>query len=74
MAAVKVSISLDERDLRDIKRAARKRKTTVSAVLQEAWAHQKRLEAMDRVIARMGGPWELTSRDNEEIDREWGRH
>jgi hypothetical protein len=67
MSAVKVSVSLDQEQLRWLKRQARKHKTTVSALMGEAVADLRRRRALDRLL----GDVELTREDIAEIHAEW---
>lgn len=71
MSAVKVSVSLDEEQLRWVKRQAKKRKTTVSAVLSEAVDDWRRHRALEHLIEQLGGRLELDEDEVAEIRAEW---
>jgi hypothetical protein len=69
--AVKVSISVGEEDLKILKRRAKRLYDgNLSAVIHELAQKAKRQEAMERLIASMGGP-SLTDEDRQAIDAEW---
>lgn len=69
--AVKVSISVGEEDLKILKRRAKRLYDgNLSAVIHELAQKAKRQEAMERLIASMGGP-SLTDEDRRAIDAEW---
>lgn len=71
MGAVKVSISIEERDLAWLKKAARKQKSTVSGLVGSAVERMRREAALDRVIAYLGDAAELTAKDIKRIEAEW---
>lgn len=69
--AVKVSVSVAEEDLKILKRRAKRLYDgNLSAVIHELAQKAKRQEAMDRLVASMGGP-SLTDEDRRAIDAEW---
>jgi len=71
MGAVKVSISLDDKQLRWLKQQAKKHNTSVSRIVAEAIAELRRLQALDQLIADLGGPFEFTDQEIAEIEAEW---
>lgn len=69
--AVKVSVSIGEEDLKILKRRAKRLYDgNLSAVIHELAQKAKRQEAMERLIASMGGS-SLTDEDRRAIDAEW---
>ena len=71
MGAIKLSISIDERQLGWLRREAKSGKTTVSAVLSEALADLRRSRERERLIRRLGGKLTLSPREVREIQAEW---
>jgi hypothetical protein len=71
MSAVKISVSLDDSDLRWLRIAARRRKKTVSGLLSLAVERMRREEALDQVIAYLGEAAQLSEADIREIETEW---
>lgn len=71
MAAVKVSVSMDEQQLRWVRSLAKKRKTTVSALVGEAVAEWRRVRALDHLIDELGGRLDMTDEEIAEIRAEW---
>jgi hypothetical protein len=69
--AVKVSVSVAEEDLEILKRRAKRLYDgNLSAVIHELAQKAKRQEAMERLIASVGGP-SLTDEERRAIDAEW---
>ena len=71
MGAVKVSVSIDEKELRWMKRQAKKRKTTLSALVSEAVGEWRRTRALELLIEELGGPLELGQDELAAIRAEW---
>lgn len=71
MSAVKVSISLDDQHLRWLRRQAKERRTTVSALMAEAVADMRRARERERLLERLGGRVRLSERDVARLHREW---
>jgi hypothetical protein len=71
VGAVKMSISLDAERAKKLRREAKQRKTTVSAIIAEALAVEERQKARRLLIDTLGGPVNLTPEEMEEIRREW---
>ncbi|MGO9711706.1 MAG: hypothetical protein ACLQBL_22770 [Polyangiaceae bacterium] len=70
-AMAKVSITIDKDKLRMLrKRAKRLHGGNLSAVIDEATEHLRRLEAMGDYLERIGAP-ELTDEQYEDIRAEW---
>jgi hypothetical protein len=70
-AAAKVSITIDRDKLRMLrKRAKRLHGGNLSAVIDEATEHLRRLEAMDEFLDHVGAP-QLTAEERAEIHAEW---
>ena len=70
MAAVKVSVSLDERDLQWLREQAAEKGKSLSAVLGEAVRQARRERALDEVLTWMDAP-KLTMERLEEYRRLW---
>ena len=71
MTAVKASISLERQHMRWLKKQARKRKTSVSALVAEAIVDLRRRAAREELIEQLGGWLELSDKDVAEIEAEW---
>lgn len=67
----KLSISLRVQDAKWIRGAARRRRTTVSALLGEAVHAYRQLEARREFLATLGDDERATDAEAEEIRREW---
>lgn len=71
IAAVKVSVSVAEADLAVLKRRAKRLYDgNLSAVIHELAQKAKKQEAMERLVAVLGGP-SLTDDERRAIDAEW---
>jgi hypothetical protein len=73
MAAVKVSVAIDETDLAWARKRAKREKASLSAVVSEALADQRRMEArraFSREMAKHGPP--VTREEIEAVVAEWG--
>lgn len=70
MGAVKVSISLPEEELEWVRAEARRQRSTVSAVMNEAVAAARRHRALGRYLKEVGAP-KPTPEEIEEMQREW---
>lgn len=70
MGAVKVSVSLEEGDLAWLKKQAKKRGKSLSAVLSEAVRQTRRERALDEVLRWLDAP-KLTLQQLEEYRRLW---
>lgn len=71
IAAVKVSVSVADEDLKILKRRAKRLYDgNLSAVIHELAQKAKKQEAMERLVASLGGP-SLTDEDRRAIDAEW---
>jgi hypothetical protein len=69
--AVKISVSVADEDLKILKRRAKRLYDgNLSAVIHELAQKAKRQEAMERLIASLGGP-SLTDEERRAIDAEW---
>ncbi len=66
-----MSVSLQEEQVKWLRKAARRQKTTVSGLLGTAVERIRREEALDRVIAYLGDAANLTDDDIELIEAEW---
>ena len=71
MAAVKVSVSLDEKDLRWLRRQAKRRRKSLSSVLTESVQQARRERALDEVLLWLEAP-KLTLEQLDELRRRWG--
>lgn len=65
----KISISLDRDDVAWAKKTAKKRKMSVSAVVAEALAQQRRAEARSRLLSELGDA-DISTDDVEAMRRE----
>lgn len=70
MSAVKVSVSLDEDDLAWLRRQAKRRRKSLSAVLSESVRQARRERALDEVLRWLDAP-KLTLEQLEEFQRQW---
>jgi len=70
MPAVKVSVSLDERDLRWLRSQAKRRRKSLSSVLTESVQQARRERALDEVLLWLEAP-KLTLEQLENLRREW---
>src|SRR5687768_4390908 len=69
--AVKISVSVAEADLAILRRRAKRLYGgNLSAVIHEMAQKAKKQEAMEKLIASLGGPT-LTDEDRRAIDAEW---
>jgi hypothetical protein len=71
MSAVKISVSLEEVDLKWLKKAARRQRASVSGLLGQAVERMRREEALDEVIAYLGEAAEVDEDDVARIEAEW---
>jgi hypothetical protein len=70
-AFAKVSVTIDKSKLRVLRRRAKRlHGGNLSAVIDEAIEHLRRLEALDAFLEHVSAP-ELTSEEREEIHAEW---
>jgi ubiquinone biosynthesis protein UbiJ len=68
---VKVSVSIDEKDLRWLRRQAKRRRKSLSSVLTESVQQARRERALDEVLRWLEAP-KLTLERLDEFRREWG--
>lgn len=71
MPVSKISVSLPEAELSWAQRTAKKRKTTVSALLAQLVREERRRAAGRRVLAYLGDAADATADQLAEIEREW---
>lgn len=71
MGAVKLSVSLEESDLKWLKKAARRNKESVSGLLGQAVDRMRREEALGEVIAYLGKAADIDEEDVDGIEAEW---
>ncbi|MDD9947817.1 MAG: hypothetical protein OXU20_42645 [Myxococcales bacterium] len=71
MSAVKVSVSLEESDLKWLKKAARRQKASVSGLLGQAVGRMRREEALDEVVAYLGKAAQVDEDDVARLEAEW---
>ena len=71
MPAVKVSVSLDEKDLRWLRSQAKRRRKSLSSVLTESVQQARRERALDEVLLWLEAP-KLTFEQLDELRRQWG--
>jgi hypothetical protein len=70
-AVAKVSVTIDRAKLQMLRRRAKRlHGGNLSAVIDEATEHLRRLEALDEFLERAGAP-ELTPEQREAIHAEW---
>jgi hypothetical protein len=69
--AQKVSISVDEGDLKWLRRQAKTRGGNLSAVLAEATRLLRQREARERLLDRFGRDARVSPEDAEKIRAEW---
>jgi hypothetical protein len=70
MAAVKVSVSIDEDDLAWLKRQAKRRGKSLSYVVTESVRQARRERALDEVLKWLDAP-KLTLEQLESYRRQW---
>ena len=71
MPAVKVSVSIDEKDLKWLQRQAKRRRKSLSSVLTESVQQARREQALDAVLRWLDAP-KLTLEELGELRRQWG--
>jgi hypothetical protein len=71
MPAIKVSVSLDEKDLRWLRSQAKRRRKSLSSVLTESVQQARRDRALDEVLAWLEAP-KLTLEQLDDLRRQWG--
>lgn len=71
MAAIKLSVSLDEGIASRLRERARVQRKSFSAVLNEALAQAERERALDEVLECLGAP-EVSREEVEETLERWG--
>jgi hypothetical protein len=71
MGAVKISVSLEEPQLRWLRRQAKSLGTTVSALMAEAVADLRRARERERLLERLGGRVRISDRETAELRRAW---
>lgn len=69
--AQKVSISVDEKDLRWLRARAKRRKGNLSAVFAEATRLLRQREARERLLERFGSDGHVSDEEAEKIRSEW---
>lgn len=69
--AQKVSISVDAKDLKWLRRRAKQRGGNLSAVLAEATRLLRQREARERLLERFGDDAKVSSREADAIRAEW---
>ena len=70
MPAIKVSVSLDEKDLRWLRSQAKRRRKSLSSVLTESVQQARRERALDEVLLWLEAP-KLTLEQLDELRRRW---
>jgi hypothetical protein len=71
MPAIKVSVSLEEKDLQWLRRQAKRRRKSLSSVLTESVQQARRERALDDVLLWLEAP-KLTLEQLGELRRQWG--
>ena len=71
MTAPKISVSLPDGDLAWAQQTARRRRTTVSALLAALVSAERRRDAGRCVLVHLGEAAAMTEVQAAEIDREW---
>lgn len=71
MAALKVSISVDAKDLRWMRQRAKRRGGNLSAVYAEATKLLRQREARERLLERFGEDAEVSSTEADAIRAQW---
>jgi hypothetical protein len=69
--AKKISISVDDDDLKWLRRRAKRRGGNLSAVFAEATRLLRQREARERLLARFGEDAKVSADDADAIRREW---
>ncbi len=72
MRAVKLSVSLDTDQVRWLRAEARRRRTSLSAVVSSAVAEERRAHAREKLLTRLGGRLTLRDAQVARIHEEWG--
>ena len=71
MPTIRVSVSLDEKDLHWLRRQAKRRRRSLSSVLVESVQQARRERALDEVLRWLDAP-KLTLEELGELRRQWG--
>ena len=71
MPAVRVSVSIDEKDLKWLQRQAKRGRKSLSSVLTESVQQARREQALDAVLRWLDAP-KLTLEKLGELRRQWG--
>ena len=71
MGAVKISISLEEAQLRWLRGQAKSLKTTVSALMSEALGDLRRSRERQRLIRRLGGRVRVSQSEIDRLRESW---
>jgi hypothetical protein len=69
--AQKISISVDAKDLKWLRRRAKQRGGNLSAVFAEATRLLRQREARERLLENFGADAQVSSEEAEAIRREW---
>ena len=72
MSAVKLSVSLETGQVRWLRAEAKRRRTSLSAVVSSAVAEERRSRTREKLLARLGGRMKLRASEIAEIHAEWG--
>jgi hypothetical protein len=72
VTAVKLSISLDTEQVGWLRAEAKRRRTSLSAVVSNAVAEERRARAREKLLARLGGRARLGKQQVARIHEEWG--
>jgi hypothetical protein len=72
VTAVKLSVSLDTEQVSWLRSEAKRRRTSLSAVVSDAVAEERRARAREKLLLRLGGRTKLGKRQVARIREEWG--
>ena len=71
MTAVKISVSLEQKQLRWLRSQAKTLGTTVSALMGEALSDLRRTRERELLIQRLGGRVRVTARETQRFHESW---
>jgi hypothetical protein len=72
MTAVKLSVSLETEQVRWLRAEAKRRRTSLSAVVSSAVAEERRARMREKLLVRLGGRVKIGTSELTEIHGEWG--